>query len=59
MYLADFNMADSVEVGVQLKPNQQGEWELDFEALHKAVTSPKAKLLILNCPHNPSGKIFS
>lgn len=59
MYLADFNLADCVEKGVQLTPNQEGVWELDYEALEQAVTSPKAKLLILNCPHNPTGKIFS
>ena len=35
-----------------------GEWKLDGEALKKVV-SPKTKAIILNSPHNPTGKIFT
>ena len=35
-----------------------GEWKLDGEALKKVV-SPKTKAIILNSPHNPTGKVFT
>jgi kynurenine aminotransferase len=34
------------------------EWTLDFAALEKAVTS-KTKMIVINTPHNPIGKVFS
>jgi kynurenine---oxoglutarate transaminase / cysteine-S-conjugate beta-lyase / glutamine---phenylpyruvate transaminase len=35
-----------------------GEWKLDRDELMKVV-SPKTKAIILNSPHNPTGKIFT
>lgn len=35
-----------------------GEWKLDRDELMKAV-SPLTKAIILNSPHNPTGKIFT
>eukprot|EP00531_Pseudo-nitzschia_arenysensis_P001743 CAMPEP_0116121978 /NCGR_PEP_ID=MMETSP0329-20121206/3975_1 /TAXON_ID=697910 /ORGANISM="Pseudo-nitzschia arenysensis, Strain B593" /LENGTH=535 /DNA_ID=CAMNT_0003615807 /DNA_START=70 /DNA_END=1677 /DNA_ORIENTATION=+ len=35
-----------------------GDWILDREELMKVV-SPRTKAIILNSPHNPTGKIFS
>jgi len=35
-----------------------GEWKLDRDELMKVVT-PRTKAIILNSPHNPTGKIFS
>jgi kynurenine--oxoglutarate transaminase/cysteine-S-conjugate beta-lyase/glutamine--phenylpyruvate transaminase len=35
-----------------------GEWELDRDELMKVV-SPKTKAIVLNSPHNPTGKIFT
>lgn len=35
-----------------------GEWILDRDELMKVV-SPRTKAIILNSPHNPTGKIFS
>ncbi|CAJ1954456.1 unnamed protein product [Cylindrotheca closterium] len=35
-----------------------GEWRLEKEDLVKVV-SPRTKAIILNSPHNPTGKIFS
>jgi len=37
---------------------QPPTWEFDLTELEKAIT-PKSKILILNTPHNPTGKIFS
>jgi hypothetical protein len=34
------------------------EWHLDLEELAAAFTS-KSRVLILNSPHNPTGKVFS
>ena len=31
-------------------------WALDIDALKKAIT-PQTKILILNSPHNPTGKV--
>lgn len=35
-----------------------GEWKLDRDELMKVV-SPKTKAIIMNSPHNPTGKIFT
>lgn len=34
------------------------EWKIDYELLRKALT-PKTRVLILNNPNNPTGKIFT
>ena len=34
------------------------DWSVDREALQKAFSS-KSKLVVVNTPHNPTGKIFS
>ena len=38
--------------------NQTGAWDLDENELRK-VLSRKTKVLILNSPHNPTGKVFT
>lgn len=42
---------------VELKPNNNGRWEVDFEELEKSIND-KTKILIVNSPHNPTGKVF-
>ena len=41
-------------------PIQMGlnDYAIDWEALKNAIT-PKTKMLVLNTPHNPSGRVFS
>jgi kynurenine aminotransferase len=34
------------------------EWTIDFDQLEKTIT-PKTKMIVLNTPHNPVGKVFS
>lgn len=34
------------------------EWEVDWEALEAAI-SPKTKIIVINTPHNPIGKVFN
>ena len=38
---------------------EDGTWNYDYEALKNAITDKKTKALILNTPHNPTGKVFS
>ena len=38
---------------------EDGTWNYDYEALKNAITDNKTKALILNTPHNPTGKVFS
>jgi kynurenine aminotransferase len=35
-----------------------GDWTIDFEELRAAIT-PRAKIIIVNTPHNPVGKVFT
>lgn len=39
-------------------PTSSADWKINIEELKAAVTS-KTKMLILNTPHNPIGKVFS
>lgn len=40
------------------KPTTSADWKLDINELESLIT-PKTKMLILNTPHNPIGKVFS
>ena len=44
-------------VPVKVKINMQN-YELDLDALAKAIT-PRTRAIIINSPHNPTGKIYS
>ena len=57
MYLDHLEIAGGVIKSVPLVETD-GYWVFDPEALRSAL-SPKTKLLILNSPHNPTGKCFS
>lgn len=35
-----------------------GAWNIDFDELERAIT-PKTKMIVLNTPHNPVGKVFT
>ena len=56
-YPADVLMAGGVPKFVPLEP-QGDDWMLDFDALAKVFTD-KTKAIILNTPHNPTGKVFT
>ncbi|PWA02840.1 hypothetical protein BB558_001000 [Smittium angustum] len=51
-----------LRVNPDLKPEvniiSSNEWKLDMAELEAAIT-PKTKIIILNTPQNPTGKIFS
>jgi N-succinyldiaminopimelate aminotransferase len=47
-------MAGATRRVVPLRPPQ---WQLDIDELSAAIT-PRTRLLLLNSPHNPTGKVF-
>jgi N-succinyldiaminopimelate aminotransferase len=60
-YAAAVAMAGGVLRPVPLYPppaGAGGAWTFDAAALQAAVT-PRARLLLLNTPHNPTGKVFT
>ena len=56
-YTPQVLLAEGVPVYVPLHP-RENTWELDFNEL-RAACSSKTKLMLLNTPHNPTGKVFS
>jgi N-succinyldiaminopimelate aminotransferase len=59
-YAAAVAMAGGVVRPVPLRPpaGGSGHWTFDADELAAAV-GPRTKLLLLNTPHNPTGKVFS
>jgi kynurenine aminotransferase len=65
-YLSNIEMPGGKIVYVPLHPPPKGatetssaaEWTIDFDQLEKAITS-KTKMIVINTPHNPIGKVFS
>eukprot|EP01038_Epipyxis_sp_PR26KG_P005594 gene5594-7722_t len=59
IYPAQVQMAGGVCKYVPLELNRNsGKWELDLNRLESAINQ-KTKILLLNTPHNPSGKVFT
>jgi N-succinyldiaminopimelate aminotransferase len=54
-YAASIALAGARRCVVTLRPP---DFAFDPDALHAAVT-PRTRLLLLNSPHNPTGKVFS
>src|SRR3954447_22651480 len=59
-YPAGVAMAGGVLRPVPLRPpaDGAGPWTFDPEELRAAVT-PRTRLIVLNTPHNPTGKVFT
>jgi N-succinyldiaminopimelate aminotransferase len=55
-YAAAVSLAGGVRRTVALRPP---DWALDVDALRAAATGPRVRVLLLNTPHNPTGKVFS
>jgi N-succinyldiaminopimelate aminotransferase len=55
-YAACASMAGAVPRLVRLHPP---DWTFDPNELAAAAARPRARLLLLNTPHNPTGKVFS
>jgi N-succinyldiaminopimelate aminotransferase len=56
-YQACIALAGARAVPVLLQPGDDGRYHYDPAELRAAVT-PRTKLLLLNTPHNPTGKVF-
>jgi N-succinyldiaminopimelate aminotransferase len=54
-YAACIAMAGGIRKAVTLRAP---DFALDLDALRRAIT-PRTRLLLLNTPHNPTGKVFS
>jgi N-succinyldiaminopimelate aminotransferase len=59
-YAAGIAMSGGVARPVPLRPppDGSGPWTFDPAELRAAIT-PRAKILLLNTPHNPTGKVFT
>ncbi|HEV7720970.1 MAG TPA: pyridoxal phosphate-dependent aminotransferase [Iamia sp.] len=56
-YAAGIALAGARVAPVLLAPGEDGAYHLDPAELRAAVT-PRTKVLLLNTPHNPTGKVF-
>jgi len=59
-YAAGIAMAGGVARPVPLRPpaDGAGPWTFDPDEVRAAIT-PRTRLLLLNTPHNPTGKVFT
>lgn len=63
-YFAPIHFLGAKPVFVPLHPpagpgiKQGSEWKMDFDEFRAAFT-PRTKIVIVNTPHNPSGKVFT
>ena len=48
----------SLRIRPMPQPLAQGTWELDVDALRRAIT-PKTRAILINTPSNPCGKVFT
>ena len=55
-YAACISMAGGKRVAITLN---HPDYSYDSTKLEQACASPKAKMILLNSPHNPTGKVFS
>jgi N-succinyldiaminopimelate aminotransferase len=56
-YAACIALAGAVRRPVTLRPGPDGRYSFDADAL-AAAFSPRTRLVLLNSPHNPTGKVF-
>ncbi|GAA5181946.1 pyridoxal phosphate-dependent aminotransferase [Rugosimonospora acidiphila] len=57
-YAAAIALAGAVRRPVTLRPGSDGRYEFDAAAL-RAAFGPRTRLVLLNSPHNPTGKVFT
>ena len=61
LYLKQVNLVGATTRFVQLGGDAatlEDPWAVDIPSLRRAIT-PKTKVIILNSPHNPTGKVFT
>lgn len=52
------NLLRLVNARLVYVPTQMPDWSIDFDALEAAIT-PKTKVIVVNTPGNPSGKVWT
>jgi N-succinyldiaminopimelate aminotransferase len=57
-YAASITLAGAVRRPVTLRPGPDGRYTFDESALREAF-GPRTRLVLLNSPHNPTGKVFT
>ena len=57
-YAAAITLAGAVRRPVTLRPGPDGRYGFDEGAL-RAAFGPRTRLVLLNSPHNPTGKVFT
>ncbi|MCJ1472046.1 hypothetical protein MMC13_000691 [Lambiella insularis] len=65
-YISNIEMPGGIVRYVPLQPPKHGatktssaaDWSIDFEALEKTI-NPKTRMIVLNSPHNPLGKVMN
>jgi N-succinyldiaminopimelate aminotransferase len=57
-YAASIALAHAVRRPVTLRPGPDGRYHFDEAAL-RAAFGPRTRLVLLNSPHNPTGKVFT
>ncbi|MER7165838.1 pyridoxal phosphate-dependent aminotransferase [Micromonospora sp. NPDC000207] len=57
-YAASIALAGAVRRPVTLRPAPDGRYAFDTQALRSAF-GPRTRLVLLNSPHNPTGKVFT
>src|SRR5205809_3928893 len=57
-YAASIALAHAVRRPVTLRPGADGRYHFDPEQL-QAAFGPRTRLVLLNSPHNPTGKVFT
>ncbi|WBB79214.1 pyridoxal phosphate-dependent aminotransferase [Micromonospora sp. WMMD882] len=57
-YAASIALAGAVRRPVTLRPGPDGRYAFDPDAL-RAAFGPRTRVVLLNSPHNPTGKVFT
>jgi N-succinyldiaminopimelate aminotransferase len=57
-YAASIALAGAIRRPVTLQPGEDGRYRFDEGEL-RAAFGPRTRLLLLNSPHNPTGKVFT
>ena len=58
LYVGQVALAGGITKPAPMTVDVDGEWRLSEHTLRAAIT-PRSRVLIVNSPHNPTGKVFS
>jgi len=58
-HLAELVHARVLSVPLHPPNSSESSWTIDWTVLESCLADPSARLLVLNTPHNPTGKVFT